>query len=170
MAATTRCDARCGSSCSHTRTTFQPARRSLRLVSMSPPPVISILARHHPPFHFGHGACWGQPCQKQPSTNTTTLARTKVRSALRRASGNLRSTRKRRPSRWSTERSASSHCVSRLGVACIRRRTDNEEASGRLAVWGWDLVKRDIVCPFEVLVVPAVVRLLDLAQESREGE
>src|SRR5699024_12527394 len=73
--------------------------------------------------------CFGQPCQKQPSTNTAIFALEKTMSARDRTpfSGE-QSTRKRSPRECRIERKASSGLVSRLLFAAIVRRACSEEA------------------------------------------
>ena len=61
--------------------------------------LISILFRHHAAFALGQVMCFGQPCQKQPSTKTATLATGKARSALRRVPGKGQSIRYLSPTR-----------------------------------------------------------------------
>src|SRR5690625_6291907 len=69
--------------------------------------------------------CFGQPCQKQPSTNTAIFALEKTMSARDRTpfSGE-QSTRKRSPRECRIERKASSGLVSRLLFAAIVRRSE----------------------------------------------
>lgn len=69
------------SSCSQTRIGSQPCRTSSMSVSRSRLRLASILVFHRSAFALGHVACSSQPCQKQPSTNTATRARTNTMSA-----------------------------------------------------------------------------------------
>jgi len=62
----TREAAASASSCSHTCTTSQPRSRSISSVSRSRSRVRSIFCRHQSALAFGHVACSGHPCQKQP--------------------------------------------------------------------------------------------------------
>ena len=72
-----------GSSCSQTRITSQPRSLSRLLVSASRSLLARIFARQNCSLALGHVPCSGQPCQKQPSTKTATLARRKTTSARR---------------------------------------------------------------------------------------
>jgi hypothetical protein len=137
-------------SCSQNRRTVQPAAISKASVSRSRLMLVSILFRHQAAFLLGHVACSGHPCQKHPSTNTTTLAPMKARSARRRVPGIVQSTLKRSPLRWTAERIANSHGVSRCGVTCILRRIEGLEASGVLIGRNFVRVQGQIVCPFEL--------------------
>jgi hypothetical protein len=69
-------------SCSQIRSTRQPALLSSRFTFRSrclfP---VSFLAQNSS-FCFGHVACFGHPCQKQPSTKTATRSRKKTKSGL----------------------------------------------------------------------------------------
>ena len=80
-ASLTRATATSRSSCSQILTTRQPAALSRRSVSRSLRRLVSIFASHHAAFALGDVPCIGQPCQKQPSTNTATLALAKTTSA-----------------------------------------------------------------------------------------
>lgn len=121
-----------GSSCSQTRITSQPCSRSRSVVSASRSMLARIFARQNFSFAFGQVACLGQPCQKQPSTKTATLARRKTTSARRgECSSGLASTEYRSPIACNSFRIRSSAGVSRCGVDCIRRRTVAEDACGR---------------------------------------
>ena len=121
-----------GSSCSQTRITSQPRSRSRSLVSASRSMLARIFARQNCSLAFGHVPCSGQPCQKQPSTKTATLARRKTTSARRGESSNgLASIEYRSPIAWSSFRMRNSAGVSRCGVDCMRIRTVSEEAGGR---------------------------------------
>jgi hypothetical protein len=119
------------SSCSQTRTDRQPADLSRWSVSASRSRFRSILARHHSALALGQVPCFGQPCQKQPSTNTATLARGKTRSASRRMPATGRRWMKNlMPLRWRTERSCISHSVLCRACADMRRLTAAVDASG----------------------------------------
>ena len=73
--------------------------------------------------------CWGQPCQKQPSRNTATLARENTRSAVRRTLERGRVlTRYRRPRACTADRRASSGRVSRPRLERMLARTPGEDA------------------------------------------
>jgi hypothetical protein len=120
-----------GSSCSHTRTTRQPASRKRSSVSSSRLRFVSILFRQNSAFAFGQVACCGHPCQKHPSTKTATRARGKTMSARRRRPlSTCLSTRNRRPDRCSAERRANSAAVSRWRVLFIRCRAAREDGLG----------------------------------------
>jgi hypothetical protein len=89
----TRIAARVASACSQNLSTVHPAARSWKSVSLSRSRFASIFARHQLALAFGHVPCSGQPCQKHPSTNTATLARTNATSARRRVPGKVTSMR-----------------------------------------------------------------------------
>lgn len=119
------------SSCSQTRMTTQPSSSNLRFVSRSRRRLVSIFSRQNSALAFGQVACSGQPCQKQPSTNTATLAREKTMSARRRTPRmGETSTRNRSPRRCNNERMSFSGLVSRLRLARMRFRASMEEAWG----------------------------------------
>jgi hypothetical protein len=71
-------------SCSHIRTTSQPANVSFSSVSRSRATLASIFARHHSPLFFGQVPCCGHPCQKHPSMNTAVRDAGKTISTVRR--------------------------------------------------------------------------------------
>jgi hypothetical protein len=112
------------SSCSHTRTTTQPADRSLASESWSRALFRKSFSFQYQLFTFGTRAtCSGHPCQKHPSTKTATFVGPKTTSTRRRVPGTMDCSRRyRSPRRWSSRRSASSGAVSRTGWRCIRRR------------------------------------------------
>lgn len=60
-------------SCSHTRIAFQPRPRSALSTSPSRSRLRKIFCRQNVRLLFGIVPCCGQPCQKQPSTNTAIL-------------------------------------------------------------------------------------------------
>ena len=60
----------CLSSCSHTRSTRQPARRRARFTRASRALFAANFFAQNAAFPFGFVPCFGQPCQKQPSTNS----------------------------------------------------------------------------------------------------
>ena len=72
------------SSCSQILMTRQPSSAKRRPVSASRERFASIFSRQNSALLLGQEACSGQPCQKQPSTNTATRAETKTTSATRR--------------------------------------------------------------------------------------
>jgi hypothetical protein len=122
-----------GSSCSQTRITSQPRSLSRRVVSASRSLLASIFSRQNFALAFGQVPCFGQPCQKQPSTNTAIRARRNTISARRGESSNgFASIEYRRPIAWSSFRTRNSAGVSRCGVDRIRIRTASDEAGG----WG----------------------------------
>lgn len=87
-----------GSSCSQKRKTVHPASSKWRVVSTSRTAFRWSLASHQSELERGCVPCSGQPCQKQPSTNTATLTRVNAMSILRRAiPGTGKATRYRRP-------------------------------------------------------------------------
>lgn len=118
------------SSCSQNLSTFHPMAVSWALVSLSRATFPLIFARHQAAFSFGQVPWTGQACQKQPSTKTATLAPLKARSALRREPGNGQSTRKRKPSPCTADRSASSQEVSRRRVDFIRCPAAGDDGGG----------------------------------------
>lgn len=59
--------------CSQTRMTFHPLLRSVASTRLSRRLLFSILSRQNAAFVFGSLPCFGHPCQKHPSTKTTTL-------------------------------------------------------------------------------------------------
>lgn len=61
-------------SCAQTQTTRQPEAWRRRSVSASRARLVSIFSRQNCALLFGQNACFGQPCQKQPSTKIATLA------------------------------------------------------------------------------------------------
>ncbi len=69
---------------SHTRSTPPAALRKVRVTSKSRARFRASFAVHHSARFFGNGACFGfgQPCQKQPSTNTAARSRRKTKSGL----------------------------------------------------------------------------------------
>jgi hypothetical protein len=126
--------ARPGSWCSQTLITVQPEsmrsasyRRSLSMFRASFAFQYLLLRR-------GLVPCSGHPCQKQPSTNTASLARGKTMSGrIGRlcAKGRIGwSTRKRRPEAKRADRSRFSGRVSRRRLPCIVARTAGLEALG----------------------------------------
>lgn len=73
-------------SCSQTRMTLQPSADNFASVSASRVWLREIFHRHHSELRSGTVPCSGQPCQKQPSTWTTTFWRVKAMSTFRRGS------------------------------------------------------------------------------------
>ena len=59
-----------GWTCSQNRSTFQPSARSSRSVDLSLSMFCFNLGTQYSWLDFGIVPCSGQPCQKQPSTNT----------------------------------------------------------------------------------------------------
>jgi hypothetical protein len=128
---TTRDSAARKSSCSQTRTTVQPASTSTTSVSRSRVLFRSILLAQKSRFRRGTDQCSGQPCQKQPSTNTATRSTVKTTSGVNRTPGSTFACfRNRRPRRCRADRSATSGAVSRLLLACIDARVAGEDAGG----------------------------------------
>jgi hypothetical protein len=102
-----------GSSCSHARTTAQPAASSASLFLRSRAAVRASFSRHHHLFALGVVPCSGQECQKHPSTKTATRAAGKTASAWQRSPGTSAACfRNRRPRRCSADRTATSGAVS----------------------------------------------------------
>ena len=67
---------------SHTRSTVQPARRSVRVTSRSRAALRENFAAQKAARVAGCVACRGQPCQKHPSTNTATRSLRKTKSGF----------------------------------------------------------------------------------------
>src|SRR5260221_8569909 len=67
---------------SHTRSTRQPALRNVRVTVRSRCAFRPSFAAHHAARVAGFVAWRGQPCQKQPSTNTASFAARKRKSGL----------------------------------------------------------------------------------------
>jgi hypothetical protein len=127
--AATRSAAVVGSSCSQTRTVVQPASSRILSVSRSRSRVRAIFAAQKSALVFAIVWCSGQPCQKQPSRKTATLARVNTRSAVRLIAGSGREdTRYLRPRAWTAERRRTSGRVSRPLFACMQRRTPSLSA------------------------------------------
>jgi hypothetical protein len=59
--------------CSHSRTTVQPAWTSAASVARSRLTFPASFGDQYHSFFFGLAPCSGQACQKQPSMNTATL-------------------------------------------------------------------------------------------------
>lgn len=68
--------------CSHTRRTRQPLARRVRVTTRSRPRLVAIFLRQNLEFCLGIVPCFGQPCQKQPSTKSASLALGKTKSGL----------------------------------------------------------------------------------------
>jgi hypothetical protein len=71
---------------SQMRITRQPARRKTRFTSRSRTLFADNFHRQNARLFFGLVACLGQPCQKQPSTNTASRACRKTKSTFTRSS------------------------------------------------------------------------------------
>src|SRR5438046_10078635 len=69
-------------SCSHNRSTVHPSLRSVLVVSRSRIMFLFIFANQYSRLLSGWRRCLGHPCQKQPSTKTTTFSRLKTKSGL----------------------------------------------------------------------------------------
>lgn len=71
-------------SCSHILITVQPLARNVRVTSRSRRRFAESFLNQKSAFPFGQGEClgFGHPCQKQPSTNTATRSRRKIKSGL----------------------------------------------------------------------------------------
>jgi len=70
------------SSCSQMRRTRQPHRRRVRFTSRSRARLRSSFRRQNARLPLGIRPCFGQPCQKQPSTKTAKRAARKTKSGL----------------------------------------------------------------------------------------
>lgn len=109
-------------SCSQMRTTVQPISSSRAVVSRSRSTFAFSFDSHHAAFRTGQVACWGQPCQKQPSMKTAILCLENTMSAVRRGTpGRGALTRYRYPSRCRALLSATSGPVSRVRCRDILR-------------------------------------------------
>ena len=118
-----------GSSCSHARTTSQPAAAKTRSVSASRSRLRSSFRCQYCLFVDGTLPCSGQLCQKQPSTKSARRARVKTTSARRRRTGTGRkSTRYLRPRACNADRTAISGFVSRPRLPRILLRTAGDDA------------------------------------------
>lgn len=93
-------------SCSQMRRTVQPRFRRAEFTRRSRALLVAILSRQNFALVFGWVACFGQPCQKQPSTKRATRSFGKMKSAFTRPeerpprkpeTGNLT---ERLPRRW----------------------------------------------------------------------
>ena len=71
---------RARSVCSQSRSTRQPRARSSRVMRRSRARLPAIFASQNARRERGRVACSGQPCQKQPSTNTASRARGNAKS------------------------------------------------------------------------------------------
>lgn len=123
-----------GSSCSHTRSTAQPASSKVASVARSRSRLRASFSAHHRRLLVGWVACNGQECQKQPSTYTATREGPNTMSGLDLScTSGLTPSRNRRPRRWSSRLSASSGAVLRVACRDILELTDGEDAVGRAA-------------------------------------
>jgi hypothetical protein len=77
----------CLSSCSQMRTTRQPARRNARLTRRSRARFAANFFRQNAALPFGFVPCFGQPCQKQPSTKSASRTCRKTKSGRTRKVG-----------------------------------------------------------------------------------
>lgn len=121
-----------GDSCAQILTTSHPSSRRRRSVSASRARLASIFARQNSAFFLDQVACRGQPCQKQPSTNTATRGPRNTMSATRRgfeSSGTCR--RYRRPSAYKALQSLISMSVPRWRTRAIRRLASSDEGATR---------------------------------------
>ncbi len=145
-----RCSRRAGTTASHTRSaastdgtcsqmriTRQPAASKLSSLRLSRATLRSSFARHQSPFARGSVPWSGQRCQKQPSTNTTTLAFVNTMSARHRSptTGEW-STRNRSPRRCNSRRTAISGPVSRRRLASPIARAAGDEGGGDRSLLG----------------------------------
>ena len=116
---------------SQMRMTCHPASLTLASVSLSLATLPASFSDHHFWFAVGIVPCWGQQCQKHPSTKTATRGPRNTRSARRLdpASG-ASSTRYRSPRRCNSLRPPSSLGVSRSARPLMRFDTAGVEAGG----------------------------------------
>lgn len=116
-------------SCSHTRITVHPSSANVWLTAASRAAFRPIFTDQYSAFVLGMMKCSGQPCQKQPSTNTAIFALVNTKSArdLTPLIGEL-STRNRSPRECRIERNDSSGFVSRRLFARIVRRACSDDA------------------------------------------
>jgi hypothetical protein len=119
--------------CSHTRSTIHPRRRSALVARSSRSALPLIFSPHHAPFARGALKCFGQPCQKQPSTKMHSLARRNTISAVHlRAFSGLPCTRNLMPRPCNARRRARSGSVPLRRTRVMTFRTRSELASGAL--------------------------------------
>lgn len=69
-------------SCCQIRTTRHPFVRNVRVTNRSRFLLAASFFRQKAALFFGFVACFGQLCQKQPSTKTASLCRGKMKSGL----------------------------------------------------------------------------------------
>src|SRR5271163_4984577 len=74
-ASTTAATASVTGTCSHSRTTVQPAWVSASSAALSRSTFLRSLGDQYHSLFFGWEPCSGQACQKQPSMKTATLRR-----------------------------------------------------------------------------------------------
>lgn len=119
-------------SCSQNRKTVHPRPRSSPSVRRSLATLASSFAAHHSALAAGRVECWGHPCQKQPSTKTTSRRpRHTMSPRARRSFSGRTSTRNRTPRACSSRLIRISALVSRRFCRLIRARTASDEAAGR---------------------------------------
>src|SRR3984885_3518330 len=131
-ASTTRATASASGTCSHSRTTVQPAWTRASSAARSRSTFLASLGDQYHSLLLGLEPCSGQACQKHPSTNTATLRRVNATSGRTRRSGRSRrkSLRYRYPIACSAARSASSGLVSVRRVAFMFAVTAAEVGKG----------------------------------------
>jgi hypothetical protein len=86
-AATTAATASATGTCSHSRTTVQPAAARAASAARSRSTFFSSLGDQYHSLFLGFEPCSGQACQKQPSTNTATLREVNAMSGRTRRAG-----------------------------------------------------------------------------------
>ena len=122
-ALTTAATASVTETCSHSRTTVQPASVRASSAARSRSTFRCSLGDQYHSLFFGLVPCSGQACQKQPSTNTATLRLVKAISGRTQRAGRSRrkSLRYRYPIACSARRRAISGLVSVRRFPCMFR-------------------------------------------------
>jgi type IV secretory pathway TrbL component len=86
-AAITAATASATGTCSHSRTTVQPAAARAASAARSRSTFFCSLGDQYHSLFFGFEPCSGHACQKQPSTNTATLREVNAMSGRTRLAG-----------------------------------------------------------------------------------
>lgn len=140
------------SSCSQIRRTSHPALRSARFTKRSRALFAESLFRQKAALFFGWVECSGQPCQKQPSTNTANLRPRNTKSGL---VWNLR-----RPPCWVA---GPNEVIGELWALSLRSRTLGEsDTCLRQPVMRW--VRKNLIRASSVSLFP-VPRMRDITCE-----
>lgn len=115
-------------SCSQMCSGSHPAWRSLSSFRRSRATLPSSFVRHQSALFFGKTQCWGQACQKQPSTNTATRGPTRTMSGL--PGRSVRWSRYRIPEACRARRTATSGSVDFVGILLIWAETTTLSGGG----------------------------------------